>query len=85
MHISQPSVNRLIYDLEHSAGFALFVRSRRGLVTTVKVRRFYQGVGSMLIGVDKLGELAETILSTSCGTVTIGWLGSFLPSRLIAQ
>ena len=40
MHISQPSVSRLISDLERSVGFALFVRAGRGLVTTVEARRF---------------------------------------------
>jgi len=54
MHISQPSVSRLISDLERSVGFALFVRAGRGLVTTVEARRFYQGVEGMFIGVDKL-------------------------------
>ena len=31
MHLSQPSVSRLIIDLEHAVGFPLFIRSGRGL------------------------------------------------------
>lgn len=76
MHISQPSVSRLISDLERSVGFALFVRAGRGLVTTVEARRFYQGVEGMFIGVDKLSELADTIRSTSSGTVSVGVIPS---------
>ena len=76
MHISQPSVSRLISDLERSVGFALFVRAGRGLVTTVEARRFYQGVEGMFIGVEKLSELADTIRSTSSGTVSVGVIPS---------
>ena len=76
MHISQPSVSRLISDLERSVGFALFVRAGRGLVTTVEARRFYQGVEGMFIGVDKLEALADTIRSTSSGTISVGVIPS---------
>lgn len=72
MHISQPSVSRLIADLQTKLGFDLFIRSGRGLVATVEARRFYQGVESMFIGAERLQELADTIKSTSGGVVSLG-------------
>jgi len=72
MHVSQPSVSRLISDLERSVGFDLFIRAGRGLVSTVEARRFYQGVEGMFIGVERLTELADTIRTTSGGVVSVG-------------
>ena len=72
MNISQPSVSRLIGDLERSLGFALFVRSGRGLVSTVEARRFFQGVEGMFLGGDRLGDLAETIRTTPGDVISLG-------------
>ena len=38
LHISQPSVSRLISDLERSVGFPLFLRVGRGLKATEEAR-----------------------------------------------
>lgn len=77
LHISQPSVSRLVSDLERSVGFPLFRRVGRGLVATVEARRFYQAVESMFIGVDRLKELADTIRTTAGGVVSLGVIPAF--------
>ena len=77
LHVSQPSISRLIADLERSVGFALFRRSGRGIVATVEARRFYQAVDSMFIGIDRLTELAETIRTTAGGVISIGVIPAF--------
>ena len=51
MHISQPSVSRLIADIERSVGFPLFLRSGRGLTPTLEANTFYKGVEGMFVGV----------------------------------
>lgn len=76
MHISQPSVSRLIADLERSVGFALFHRSGRGLTPTVEARTFYQAVEGMFVGVDRLQDLANSIRTTSGGVVSVGTIQS---------
>jgi len=76
MHVSQPSVSRLIADLEHSVGFPLFVRSGRGLVPTAEARRFYAGVEDMFQGIDHLQELARAIRISQGGTLSIGAIQS---------
>lgn len=82
MHISQPSVSRLIADLERSVGFPLFLRTGRGLTPTVEARTFYQGVEGMFIGVDRLEELAASILTTSGGVISIGTIQSIATIEL---
>ncbi len=77
MHISQPSVSRLVADLERSVGFSLFMRVGRGLVATVEARRFYQSVESMFIGVDRLQELADAIRTTAGGVISVGVIPTF--------
>lgn len=77
LHISQPSVSRLISDLERSVGFALFLRVGRQVVPTVEARRFYQAVEGMFIGVDRLKELADAIKTTAGGVVSFGVIPVF--------
>jgi len=76
MHISQPSVSRLIADLERSVGFALFFRSGRGLSPTVEARTFYRAVEGMFNGVDRLQELADSIRTTSGGVISVATIQS---------
>ena len=77
LHISQPSVSRLVADLERSVGFPLFRRAGRGLAATVEARRFYQAIESMFLGIERLSELAETIRTTAGGTVSLGVVPAF--------
>lgn len=77
LNISQPSVSRLISDLERSVGFPLFLRVGRGIVATVEARRFYHAVDGMFIGIGRLRELADTIRSTAGGAVSLGVIPAF--------
>lgn len=81
LHVSQPSISRLIADLERSVEFPLFLRQGRGLIATVEARRFYQAVESVFVGIDKLSELANVIKTTAGGVVSIGVIPTF--SQLI--
>ena len=80
LHVSQPSVSRLIADLERSVGFPLFLRVGRGLSATVEARRFYNAVDSMFVGVTRLEELAQTIRNTADGVVSVGVIPSLSQS-----
>lgn len=72
LHISQPSVSRLISDLELSAGFPLFVRVGRGLAPTRESRRFHQAVESHFLGVERLVEAARQIRDSAGDDVSVG-------------
>ena len=82
MHISQPSVSRLIADLEHSAGFPLFLRVGRGLTPTVEGRHFYEGVEGMFVGIDRLQDLAKSIRTSQGGAISIGTIQSIATIEL---
>lgn len=76
MRISQPSVSRLIADLERSAGFPLFARVGRGLAPTVEGKTFYKGVEGMFVGIDRLEDLAMSIRTSQGGTISISTIQS---------
>ncbi|MEX3010441.1 LysR family transcriptional regulator [Hoeflea sp. TYP-13] len=82
LHISQPSVSRLISDLERSVGFELFTRVGRGLAPTVEARTFYGGVEGMFVGIDRLQELATSIRTTTGGEISIGTIQSIATIEL---
>ncbi|MGI9510110.1 MAG: LysR family transcriptional regulator, partial [Geminicoccaceae bacterium] len=82
MHISQPSVSRLIADLERSAGFPLFLRAGRGLAPTVEAKTFYRGVENMFVGVQRLEELAQSIKTTCGSVISIGTIQSIATIEL---
>ncbi len=82
MHISQPSVSRLVADLERSVGFPLFVRVGRGLTPTVEGRNFYDGVEGMFLGMGRLEDLARSIRTAQGGTISIGTIQSIATIEL---
>ncbi len=82
LHISQPSVSRLIADLEHSIGFSLFLRTGRGLTPTEEAHRFHASVDGMFVGVSRLREAAEAIRTTTGGLISIGVIQSIATLEL---
>jgi len=61
MHISQPSVSRLIADLEYSVQIRLFERRQGRLVPTPEAGRLYEEVERAFIGLHRLRERAREI------------------------
>lgn len=82
MRVSQPSVTRLIHELETALGFSLFMRKGRGVVATVEARRFHQVVESAFINIERLDQMAATIRKASIDKVTVGVIPTFSVSVL---
>ncbi|QPH54621.1 LysR family transcriptional regulator [Pontivivens ytuae] len=61
MNLSQPAVSRLISNLEHEVGFALFHRDKRTLRPTGEGRRFHREAERILTGIEQLGNIAKDI------------------------
>ncbi len=61
LHISQPSLSRLIADLETEVGFSLFIRERRGMKPTEEARLFYRDVERSYLGLRELESSAREI------------------------
>ena len=84
VHISQPSISRLIADLERSIGFALFARIGRGLAPAVEGQTFYRAVEGMFAGIGELKEIATSIRTSKGGTISIGTIQSIATTKLPA-
>lgn len=82
MHISQPSVSRLISDLEKSVGFELFIRLGRGLSPTVDGKVFYKAVEGMFVGIERLAEIANSIKNSNAVEINVGTIQSIAAIEL---
>lgn len=61
LFISQPSLSRLISDLENDIGFSLFIRERRGMKPTEEARLFYREVERSYLGLRELRDASREI------------------------
>ncbi len=61
MHISQPSVSRLIADLERAVGFGLFERKHGRIYATSEAVEFFEEVERSFQGLDRLMRFARNI------------------------
>ncbi|MCW2318819.1 DNA-binding transcriptional LysR family regulator [Rhodoblastus acidophilus] len=86
LHVSQPSVSRLIGDLERAVGFALFERKGRRLTPTRRAEVFYEAVRQSFTGLDLLEQAARRIQAAPVGTVRVSALsalaGGVLPQAI---
>ena len=82
MRVSQPSVTRLVHELESGLGFTLFVRRGRGIAATLEARRFHQAVESAFLNIERLDDLAAAIRDTAVGKVSVGVIPTFTMSLL---
>ncbi|GEK48288.1 LysR substrate-binding domain-containing protein [Bisbaumannia pacifica] len=88
MLIAQPGVTRLLKQLEHDLGFALFERRRGRLVPTPEARLFHRELVRVWSGLEELRTTARRIREREMGGLRISampLLGmTFLPDVLAA-
>lgn len=88
LNISQPSVSRLIADLEASVGFPLFERRGARLVPTAQAQALYETVRRSFTGLDLLDQAARRIRAHPIGALRLAALsalaGAVLPPALKA-
>lgn len=88
LYITQPAVTRLIRDLEHAVGFALFERRKGRLSPTVEAQFLFDEVERSFAGLDKILQSAEDIRTLNAGSLRIAALPAlalgFLP-RVICK
>ena len=61
LNISQPATSRLLSDLEHRTGLALFARAKGRLHLTPEGMAFLRHVDRHFVGLDELGQAARRI------------------------
>lgn len=61
MHVSQPAISRLIADLEHGLGFALFERRNGRLHPSSEGIEMFSAVEESFLGMEKLESIAEQL------------------------
>ena len=72
IHISQPSVSRLIQDLQAELGFELFHKRGRGVAPTAAARALYAEVERSFSGLDRITAVARRIGSGFGDAVAFG-------------
>lgn len=77
LYVSQPSVSRLVSDLETSVGFSLFIRTARGLEPTAEARQLYSAVERAYVGLADIREAADSIRTRESGQVSLGAIPAF--------
>jgi DNA-binding transcriptional LysR family regulator len=77
LFVTQPAISRLLSDLEHDLGFALFERYGRGLRPTLQGRLLYEEVERSYIGLQAVRERAELIRNGRIGLLRVAVMPAF--------
>lgn len=84
LNISQPSVSRLIADMERAVGFRLFDRRGARVHPTEQAQALYEAVRRSYAGLDLLDQAARRIRAHPVGTVRIAALAAIAMAILPA-
>ncbi len=71
LHVSQPSVSRLIGDLEASIKIKLFTRTARGLQPTPEAQQLYRVVDRAFVGLAEINEAALALRTLKSGAISL--------------
>lgn len=82
LNVSQPSVSRLIADLEQDVGFPLFDRRRGRLHPTQQGLALYDAVRRSFQGLDLLDQAARRIRAHPVGTIRVAALSNLAAAVL---
>lgn len=88
LYTTQPSVSRMIADLENVAGFALFERRGRQLVPTSEALALYEEVERSFVGLAEISRVIRDIRDFRRGSLLIAGMPAlalkFLPDVIAA-
>ena len=88
LEMSQPSISRLISQLEKSLNVVLFDRTNGRLVLTAEGQMIYEQVDHTFNGMDKIREFARDIQNSRVGSLSIACMPAlamgFLPNAIHA-
>jgi DNA-binding transcriptional LysR family regulator len=88
LFLTQPSVSRLLADLEAELGFALFARIGRSLTPTPEAEALYEEVRRSFVGLQEVSRVAEDIRQYRSGSLKIAAMPAlglqFLPAVIAA-
>lgn len=86
IHVTQPAASRLIADLEHSVGYALFRREKKRLSPTPEALALFEEVDRSFIGLNTIAEAAQEIGKFRRGSLHLASLPAmaldFLPHMI---
>lgn len=77
LNISQPSVSRLLADLERAVGFNLFIRRSKGVEPTEEAVHFSEEIERVYGALEHLDHVAQDIREGAHGSVTVGAIAAF--------
>lgn len=72
LHVSQPSVSRLLRSLEENVGFPLFAREKGRLLATPEALLFYEEIQRYFRNFQRLAHTAADIRALARGNLRIG-------------
>ncbi|MGB0914179.1 MAG: LysR substrate-binding domain-containing protein, partial [Phaeobacter italicus] len=88
LNTTQPSVSRMLSDLEHVAGFRLFERRGRQLIPTPEALALYEEVERSFVGMAEISRVIENIRDFRQGSLLIAGMPAlalkFLPDAIAA-
>lgn len=88
LNTTQPSVSRMLSDLEEVAGFALFERLGRQLIPTSEALALYEEVERSFVGMAEISRVIEDIRHFRTGSLLIAGMPAlalkFLPDVIAA-
>ena len=71
-HVAQPAISQQIHALEQELGFALLVRSTKGVGLTEARRTYHHEVAGVLDALDRAARRARAIADGKAGTLSVG-------------
>ncbi len=88
LHVSQPSVSKVLAHAEQQLGYALFERSKGKLIPTPEAHRLFKHVTVVYRNVDRLRHVAENLKAGTSGRIRIASTPAFglelLPQAIVA-
>ena len=78
LHISQPTLSKLIITLEHSIGSQLFIRNKRDVKLTSTGKVFYHEIKKTLNSYESAVQKVKDMESGTAGIINVGLLGTAL-------
>lgn len=77
LHVSQPSVSKVLAHAEQQLGYALFERSKGKLIPTPEAHRLFKHVTTVYRDIDRLRHVAENLRLGDTGRIRIASTPAF--------